>query len=281
MDRVLRARKIQRRVSLGESDDDYCIARAEGGIFCTISAVRDESFELPVDQVTMGGFGYCVILDDQTVKCSPATGDSEESKAFAAGVASAGHLYKQGDALAVIGVDGGFTLWNGADEMKGEAPPGSLWGGIDIETCFLDRSGLIQCFWAIPTVTTAVDKSQFELANTKYVAFSQSLNVLAAINEQGELRVQGKFEEDPKTYPGPYVQVAAHTNYWCMLTNTGEIECDAYSFSEAPRDIESIPSGEFLVVDVNEHFACAVRTTGELVCWGGDPQAVEGTVRLD
>lgn len=280
IERVLRARKIQRRLSLGESDDDYCIARAEGGIFCTISAVRDDAFDLPVDQVTMGGFGYCVILDDQSVKCSPATSDSEESKAFAAGVMSAGHLCKQGDGLGVIAVAGGYTFWNGLSELSGEATAGSIWGGSDIEMCFLAPDGFVSCFWGNPLVETAIDKSSFDFANTKYIAFSQSLQLFAGIDERGGLRVKNRLDA-PKTYPGPYVQVAAHTNYWCMLTNEGEIECDSYSFSRAPRDIENIPSGEFLAVDVNEKFACAVRTTGELVCWGGDSQAVDGTVRLD
>jgi hypothetical protein len=29
------------------------------------------------------------------------------------------------------------------------------------------------------------------------------------------------------------------------------------------------PDGEFLAVDVNEKFGRAVRTTGEVQCWGG------------
>lgn len=67
-----------------------------------------------------------------------------------------------------------------------------------------------------------------------------------------------------------------------MLSNNGTLSCDAYDLGQAPAGIQDVPAGEFLAVDVNESFACAVGTTGEVTCWGtGNAHPVTGLVRLD
>lgn len=172
-------------------------------------------------------------------------------------------------------------MYGGSDvELTHSCPSGSVLGGWDVESCVLEPLGEVSCFWSIPGATQAVDKTDFDLENKRYVDLNQSLSLFAAIDEAGVLRVRATLEKNSIAYPGKkFVQVAAYSKYWCMLTNAGEIECDAYG--DLPRGISEIPSGEFIAVDVNENFACAVRPSGEIVCWGAGAPSFTDKVRLD
>lgn len=281
MERVETAHKIARRFSLGDGNDrNVCIARAEGGVLCTIAAVGKVLVDQKVDLVTMSGLGYCAILDDKSVKCANATSDSAASKAFAASVTSAATLLKSGDGLVAVDASGAVRAWNGEQESTAQVTAGSILGGPDFEICALAPDGAVKCFDYIPGNT--FDKSPFNLASTKYADISQSLSLFAGIDTQGKLRVRDKLQDANKEYAADtFVQVAAYSDYWCMLTNRGALRCDAYDINQGPAGIANVPSGEFLAVDVNEDFACAVRTTGELVCWGGSAPSVSDKVRID
>ena len=281
LDRVKTAHEIARRFSLGDANDRrVCIARAEGGVLCTIAAVDKVLIDQQVDLVTMSGLGYCAILDDKSVKCANATSDSAASKEFAARVTSAATLLKSGDGLMVVDAAGAVRSWNGEQESAAQVGAGSLLGGIDFEVCALAPDGAVKCFDYIAGNT--FDKSSFDFASNKYADISQSQSLFAAIDLQGKLRVRSKFEDADKTYPSDtFVQVAAYSEYWCMLTNAGTLRCDGYDINRGPAGIANVPSGEFLAVDVNEDFACAVRTTGELVCWGDTAPTVSDKVRID
>jgi hypothetical protein len=282
MERVLQARKLKRRISLGDSDIDACIVVESGGIYCSDGLIRDESFDLPVDLVTFGGLGYCVILDDQSVKCDLATSDSQASKDFAASVTSAEDLEKPGNSLIVIKVGGGRINLGNDEDITFEAPSGSMFGGLDAESCVLEPSGQVSCVWAIPGIEEAVDKTEFDLPNKKYVSISQALGIFSAIDDTGSLKVRSKYEEGLKSYPGQkFVQVAATTDFWCAIKNDGTLMCDAFDPGEAPGGYLDIPSGEFVAVDVNERFACAIRVTGEVACWGEIAPTFEDKVRMD
>ena len=286
LDRVARARKIQRRFSLGHSEMDICLVKPDGSVYCTIAGELKKSFDPPADLVTQGGLGYCVIQDDQAVYCDPSSGDTEESRAFEASVTSAEQLFKTGNALGVIGVGGGIRYWGGSTygEQTAEAPSGSYWGGEDAELCYLGPDGFIRCFYQNPLVDDSliVDKSEFELETKRYVALDQGLGLFAAIDTEGVLMVRSFLEDTAITYRELQVQVAATMDYWCMVSNTGTLRCDTYDVSDAPAGFDQVPSGEFLAVDVNETFACAVRVTGELEGWGeGIPSLPSNLVRLD
>lgn len=280
MTRVLTARKISRRFSLGDRDHDVCVARAEGGIQCTIAAVQTALVDKKVDLVTMSGLGYCAILDDKSVKCEFATSDTQVAKDFGASVTTAAYLLKEGQGLIAIDAAGGVRIGDGAQELKATTAPGSVLGGPDFDVCALHPDGLVGCFPLIAGNT--FDKSEFDLANTRYVSIAQSLSLFAGIDQQGSLRVRHELQSKTKAYENEtFVQVAAYSDYWCMLTNSGTLRCDGYDIAQAPAGITDVPTGEFLAVDVNEEFACAVRPTGELVCWGGSAPAVADKVRLD
>lgn len=278
MSRVATAHKIKRRFSLGDSNDSsVCLARAEGGVLCTIATVGKVLLDQQVDLVTMSGLGYCAILDGGSVTCANATSDSAASKAFAASVTSAATLMKDGSGLMAVDAAGDARLWNGEQELSAKVAPGSMLGGRDFDVCALAPDGKVACFTYIPGST--FDKAQFDFANTKYADIAQSLLLFAGITLDGKLRVRYELEDKDKVYTdGPFVQVAANSDYWCMLSNTGTLRCDGYQISQS---VATVPSGEFLAVDVNEDFACAVRPTGELVCWGDSAPTVADKVRLD
>lgn len=278
--RVKTAHKIARRFSLGDRDHNVCIARADGGVLCTIAAVGTVLMDKKVDLVTMSGLGYCAILDDKSVKCENATSDSDASKAFAAGVTTADNLLKNGDGLIVVKAGGAIDAWTGEKVVTATAATGAFLGGVDLSVCPLAPDGSVSCFNYFDG--DAFDRSQFGFANTKYADVAQSLMLLAGIDMQGKLRVRYSLEDADKEYPTDvYVQVAAYSDYWCMLTNSGTLKCDGYDINKGPAGIADVPSGEFLAVDVNEDFACAVRTTGELVCWGGTAPTVTDKVRIE
>lgn len=281
MARVRKAHEVARRFSLGDANDrNVCIARAEGGAFCDIVTIGTVLPEQEVDLVTTSGLGYCAILDDKSVTCANATSDSAASKEFAASVTTAATLFKSGDGLMVVDAAGAVRAWNGEQESTAQVAAGSSLGGRDFEVCALAPDGGVKCFDYIPGNT--FDKASFGLSSTKYAGISQSLSTFAAIDLQGKLRVRNKFEDADKEYPTEtFVEVAAYSDYWCMLTNAGTLKCDAYDINQGPAGIANVPSGEFLAVDVNEVFACAVRTTGELVCWGGSAPTIGDKVRIE
>jgi hypothetical protein len=280
MARVLTARKISRRFSLGDRDHNVCIARADGGILCTIAAVQTVLVDKKVDLVTMGGLGYCAILDDKSVTCAFATSDSAAAKAFGASVTKAAYLLKDGEGLVAVDDAGAVRIGGGAEETAATTVPGSILGGPDFDVCALHPDATVGCFTWSPGNT--FDKAEFDFANTKYAAISQSLTLFAGIDMQGKLRVRHELEDAAVEYGADtFVQVAAYSDYWCMLSNTGTLRCDAYDINQGPAGIANVPTGEFLAVDVNEEFACAVRPTGELVCWGGSAPTVTDKVRIE
>jgi len=281
MERVLRARKISRRISLGDSDIDACIVRESGGLACSTGSFRTVNFDKAVDLVTFSGLGYCVVFDDQTVSCRPATSDPPDTTDFAASIETGEEVFRFGSGTGAIEVGGGVRMYGGPDVvLTHPCLSGSHFGGLDIESCVLDPLGQVSCFWAVPSVVESVDKTEFDLDTKRYVDLSQSVSLFAAIDEAGALRVRHVLQDKSITYPGKkFVQVAAYTEYWCMLTNTGTIECDTYDY--LPMGVSEIPEGEFIAIDVNERFACAVRPMGEVVCWGSGAPSFTDKVRLD
>jgi len=279
MARVLTARKIERRFSLGESDLGLCIVRAEGGIFCSAGGVGKVLEDQKVDLVTTGGLGYCAILDDKSVKCVNASGDSDASKQFAAGVAIADNLLKSGDGLIVVKATGAIEAWNGEELIQAQTAPGATLGGVDFSVCPLGPDGTVDCFAYFRG--DDFDRSQFDFDHVKYVDVAQALMVFAGIDDEGYLRVRSKLEDEDRVYGAdlPLVQVAATSKFWCMLDNVGSLHCDAYG--QLPAGLADVPDGEFLAVDVNESGACAVRTTGELACFGGLGWDRSDKVRID
>jgi hypothetical protein len=181
-------------------------------------------------------------------------------------------------------VNGGVRAWGGTEEVTTDAPAGSILGGPDAETCVLSPEGWVSCFWLNALLDEAVDKSPFHFDTTRYVDIEQSLALIAGVSDAGLLTVNYRFEDEPIAYLGQqYVQVSTCDDYWCMVDNVGAISCDHFPSVGVRNDgIMDPPSGEFLVVDVNEYFACGVRPTGEVVCWGHeDAPAFENLVRLD
>jgi hypothetical protein len=280
MARMLTARRIKRRFSLGDRDHGACIVRAEGGIFCTVGGVGKALQDQTIDLVTMSGLGYCAISDDKSVTCVNASGDSEASKQFAAGVDIADNLMKSGDGLVVIKSSGAIVAWNGVELVKAQTAPGASLGGVDFSICPLGPDGSVDCFQYIPG--DDFDRSQFTSEEARYVDVAQALSLFAGIDTEGRMRVRHSLEDEDLTYGEglPLVQVAATSGFWCMLDNNGSLHCDAYDH-QLPDGIDDVPSGEFLAVDVNESSACAVRTTGELSCWGGGAPEIADQVRID
>jgi hypothetical protein len=168
------------------------------------------------------------------------------------------------------------------EEVTLPGPTESSLCGVDAESCVLEPSGKVSCVWAIAAIEEAVDKSEFDLDSKKYTSVSQSLGLFAAIDDTGFLRVRSKYEDNSITYPGQkFIQVAATSDNWCMIRNDGTLMCDAYDLGDAPGGIQDVPEGDFAAVDVNERFACAIRVTGEVECWGEIAPSFEDKVRMD
>lgn len=280
--RVALARKMKRRISLGDTDNSACIVTTAGGVECRGLYVRNDSLAQPVDLVAFSGLGYCVIYDDTSTMCDLADNVSDDDEAFAAGIGNAGALTKAGtDGILAVLSAGGVKAWNGQAEISATAPPGSFLSGYDIETCTVSPDGLVNCFEYTGS-ENVVDKSGFTFETTKYVDLDQSLLTIAGITEEGILRTRTLVEDADLTYSELQVQVATESDYWCMVSNTGTLRCDAYNPDDlASRGLDKPPAGEFLVVDVNSNFACGVRPTGAVECWGKNPPTFDSMVRLD
>ena len=282
MDRVLTARKLKRRLSLGESDDSACIVTEAGGIECQGFFEPITSFNQPVDLVAFSGLGYCVIFDDTTVHCDMADNVSDETEAFVDSIGTAGHLVKAGtDGILLVGINGGIRAWGGSAELMFDAPVGSRLGGRGLVTCYLTGESSVGCF-EYAASSTPFDMSGFSFEIEKYLDLDLGSATIAAISSAGKLRVRAKFEDNDIVYQDLQVQVATESDFWCMLDNAGNARCDSYDGVEAvPFGIGSPPAGEFLALDVNTNFACGIRPSGAVECWGRQAPVFETKARLD
>ena len=282
MDRVLTARKLKRRLSLGDSDDSACIVTEAGGIECQGFFEPITSFNQPVDLVAFSGLGYCVIFDDTTVHCDMADNVSDETEAFVDSIGTAGHLVKAGtDGLLVVGVDGAVRAWEGLQVRTATVAPGSRLAGSGLRVCALSPTGEVSCF-QYTEFDQELDMTRFEFETTSYIDLDQELMALAGITAEGRLRVRGIFEDNDIVYQDLQVQVATETDFWCMLDNAGNARCDSYDGVDGvPFGIGSPPAGEFLVLDVNTNFACGIRPSGAVECWGRQAPVFETKARLD
>ena len=282
MDRVLTARKLKRRLSLGDSDDSACIVTEAGGIECQGFFEPITSFNQPVDLVAFSGLGYCVIFDDTSVECDMADNVSDETEAFVDSIGTAGHLVKYTTSgLVFISPDGDISAWTGELVEGPSVPIGSVLAGHGFDVCALNPAGAVNCFEYVAT-DTKVDVGGFSFQETDYLDLDQSLFILAGITDAGVLRVRHMFEDNDIVYQDLHVQVATESEFWCMLDDAGNARCDSYDGVEAvPFGIGSPPAGEFLVLDVNTNFACGIRPSGAVECWGRQAPVFETKARLD
>ena len=195
---------------------------------------------------------------------------------------SAGDLHTCG-----LRTSGAIECWGSNDDFYGEyagqsdAPEGrfvAVSAGNEL-TCAIRESGEITCWGE----TTGVEQNPL---TGRYSALEAGWYGVCAIRESGEIECSA----DEGIRAGSYSAVSTggtgtgrpgyHT---CGVRESGEIECwgnnEAFSFGDDPEEggeyvwvgQATPPAGSFTAVSAGGHHTCAIRNTGAIECWGGDP----------
>ncbi|MCK6503257.1 RCC1 domain-containing protein [Myxococcota bacterium] len=69
--------------------------------------------------------------------------------------------------------------------------------------------------------------------------------------------------------PGPWRAISASKTRFCAVAIDGTLSCwDASLYSQ--NDLDPVPEGNFVDVDLGDYHACALGADGQVTCWGRD-----------
>ena len=160
-------------------------------------------------------------------------------------------------------------------------PPAPATGFIAVSaagfhTCAIRTSGAIECWgWNNIGQTDAP-------AGRDFSAVSASVSHNCAIRESGEIACWGGGVAATADVPaGPFIAVSAGDNHNCAIRKSGEITCWGHdrgvwldaegrvvgTFANGQTDP---PAGSFSAVSAAQDHTCAIRTSGEIECWGAN-----------
>lgn len=125
--------------------------------------------------------------------------------------------------------------------------------------CAISTTGSIVCFGGISTPLSAGTAQDVSVDRYGTVCGVTSLGKLSCTPSNGVV-----FYSPAATYSN--VSISDHTI--CGLTTSGNIECVDPHYLGNGLDNEVPRSTTFLAVDVSLRGGCAVRTNGQVVCWG-------------
>jgi alpha-tubulin suppressor-like RCC1 family protein len=168
-------------------------------------------------------------------------------------------------------------------------------------SCLLLTNGNAQCWGANAHVEqldewTEVEVSTLELAGGPFTrlaaaawstcgirpdhgvtcssGFQPSLSVDVADLDGSNNRGFLALRTDGRVYPGGtsrgWVRAACGAGDSCLLAGDGRVECDGLFIKTNQLYPLVAPSGRFVRLAVGDGFACGVRATGTLACWGSD-----------
>ena len=280
------------------SADVGCAFRGDGSTACWLSRYRPELLELPESAAGWiaidggAGSGYCGIRVDGTVQCwggyvgvgmegDPGLPYAEfpfPGRRFTA--LSGGHEF-----ACAIDVDRSLacTLLYGyvIDDWVGFVPEGEF---VSVS------SGSIACGVRVDGTLGCLDLGGFVVPEGEFVSVAVAYHEICAVRVGGQVMCFGEEDDDEQSSPpeGVFAAVAASSAFFCGLRVDGDVVCwglrdgrDLRSGDERDRryfdwsvgwnrDGGSRPRGPFVALDVARHGdeeICALRPSGEVVCW--------------
>ena len=176
---------------------------------------------------------------------------------------------------------GELACWGDNEYGQTNAPEGSYTAvGVAVNSpisCGLRETGAIEC-WG--------DTAAFEddLPTGSYIAISAGFFHVCGLRENGEL----DCTHGRDTPAGPFIAVSiggTTASHACAIRESGELACwganeqRQYQWNEETQTVESRsvhvgqatpPPGTFTAVSAGSSHTCAIRTSGQLACWGAN-----------
>jgi hypothetical protein len=233
------------------SGGGLCALRTDGSIACWYIPGTPPSGTFK--SVTTGNVHACALRDDDTVACwgGPGpTGTPIESPSGKFREIHSGLYHACG-----VHTDGSNECWG--TSYNGETViPGGVFSEIE-QDCARRPDGSVSCWGS----------NLYSSAEAPPGEFSRIFPTIPScgLRPDHSLECWGWLESAPKPPSGTFITYSQRGGFGCGVREDHEIACTGTSY-----DGSSPPPGPFVdVAIVQGNRACAIRPTGELVCWAG------------
>lgn len=294
-------------IAVGAGGGSVCALRADGRPQCNGYEVGDAPLpEGTFTAIALGASHACAIRSDGTVACwggnyygestpPPMTSMLVPGEGVAPGGQGTVRALASGEAhTCALRQDGTVSCWGNNDYGQASAPPSEIRfaaiGAGGFSTCGVRDDGGVVCWGQLGYVPAgqfiAVAVGEWLACGLhpdgQATCWSGSGNTwsppgyFAGLTADGDyacgLRFDGsvecwrEYQGGQVSMPGgPYKALSAGPRQWCGVQESGEARCWDPYFS--PNERPGM-SGTFTAVSTSLHGACALRTDGQVDCWG-------------
>ena len=277
----------------------FCALRESGGIACQWEPVQATDVDLwepdgafrsmsVIQTSDLGSRHLCAVRESGRVVCwgttSPVASDRVASVISPPAGSHRAVSRGTGHACA-LRESGGVVCWGYNGSGQTDAPDGTFRsvsaGGW--HTCAIQESGEIAC-WGDN------DSGQIDAPTGTFRSVSAGLAHTCAVRESGGMVCWGNNELGQTDAPtGAFRSVSAGRVHACAVRESGEAICWGHDFVtqaaeerctasglatqeciDGLREELGIPAGTFRSVSAGVAHVCALRESGEAVCWGSN-----------
>ena len=260
-------------VSVSSGSDHACGLRPDGTAECFGYGENGQT-RPPHERFTAiasAGDYSCGMSSDGTVQCWGDVGALPKGK-----FANLGTGYQP---ACGIKADGGVSCW-GSDQHGRATPPipGSIAisvGGHNLtgeHACEIRESGALECWGEYYGSSPG-----YQAPDGEFISVDVQPSYACGVRSNGDLVCWGWNYDPGGTVIGPdYVMVSAGEEAYCGVRKDGTLNCQTPYGGGSPGhprvDIEEVTPSEagFASVSVGIRHACALRVSGEVVCFGDD-----------
>ena len=215
-------------------------------------------------QISAGLQFTCGLRQDATIACWGLNSDRQTNSpqgAFSELAAGLAHTcaipISQGSPSELVCWGGAFP--DGAETLQLDTPISNIQSG-PAYTCGLTPQGDMVCAQMVERAT--------EVTPGPFIQLAAGLDHVCALREDGSAFCQGDntyLQSTPP--PTKFVQISAGRFHSCGITQARVIECWGSSVPAAPGERLDAPGGEFVAISAAWRNSCALRPSGQAVCW--------------